>query len=113
MAISNSVRTVVNGRGAKMREPILIDTIYCLPPVQGQWAAMKFKYFVVAVLLLIVISLGKALFHLTSSKPEDGAKMVKALAWRIGLSVGLFVLLIFAYYSGWIDPQHVIPGYSQ
>ena len=31
--------------------------------------------------------------------------MVKALAWRIGLSVGLFVLLIVAYYQGWIAPQ--------
>ena len=26
------VSSVVNSRGAKMREPILIDTIYCLPP---------------------------------------------------------------------------------
>jgi hypothetical protein len=74
---------------------------------------VEFKYLVVAMLLLILISLGKALFHLTSSKPEDGIKMVKALAWRIGLSVALFVLLIVAYYSGWIDPQHIVPGYSQ
>jgi hypothetical protein len=75
--------------------------------------AVVFKYLVVAMLVLILISLGKALFHLTSSKPEDGIKMVKALAWRIGLSVALFVLLIVAYYSGWIDPQHLVPGYSQ
>jgi hypothetical protein len=68
---------------------------------------------IIAMLLLILLSLGRALFHLTSSKPDDGAKMVKALAWRIGLSVMLFVLLILAYYSGWIDPQHVVPGYSQ
>jgi hypothetical protein len=31
--------------------------------------------------------------------------MVKALTWRIGLSVGLFVLLIVGYYLGWITPQ--------
>jgi hypothetical protein len=74
---------------------------------------VEFKYLVVAILVLILISLGKALFHLSSTKPDDGAKMVKALAWRIGLSVALFVLLIVAYYSGWIDPQHVVPGYSQ
>ena len=74
---------------------------------------MEFKYLVITMLALILISLGKALFHLTSSKPEDGAKMVKALAWRIGLSVALFVLLIVAYYNGWIDPQHVAPGYSK
>jgi hypothetical protein len=103
----------MNHRGAKMREPILIDTIYCLPPVQLRWVAVEFKYLVVAMLLLIVISLGKALFHLTSTKPHHGAKMVKALAWRIGLSVALFLLLLVAYYSGWIDPHHVVPGYSQ
>ena len=74
---------------------------------------MEFKYLVVAMLLLILISLGKALYHLTSSKPEDSSKMVKALAWRIGLSVALFVLLLVAYYCGWITPAHVAPGYSQ
>jgi hypothetical protein len=66
---------------------------------------VEFKYLVMVILLLIVISLGKALFHLSSSKPEDGGKMVKALAWRIGLSVFLFVLLIVAYSQGWIAPR--------
>jgi hypothetical protein len=72
-----------------------------------------FKILVIAMLALILISLGKALFHLTSAKAGDSAKMVKALAWRIGLSVALFVLLIVAFYSGWIHPTHVAPGYSQ
>lgn len=96
-----------------MRDPILIDTIYCLPFVQHRWAAVLLKYLVVAMLVLILFSLGKALFHLTSGKTDNGAKMVKALAWRIGLSVALFVLLLVAYYSGWIEPQHMTPGYSQ
>jgi hypothetical protein len=74
---------------------------------------VEFKYLVVAMLVVILISLAKALFHLTSAKPQDGAKMVKALAWRIGLSVALFVLLIVAYHNGWIDPHRVVPGYSQ
>jgi len=75
--------------------------------------AVFFKYLVVAMLVLILTSLARALFYLTSRKQEDGTKMVKALAWRIGLSVALFVLLIVAYYSGWIDPPHNVPGYSQ
>ncbi|MEA3107794.1 MAG: hypothetical protein QOI88_2399 [Gammaproteobacteria bacterium] len=75
--------------------------------------AVEFKYLVVAMLALILISLAKALFHLTSAGPQDGAKMVKALAWRIGLSAALFLLLIVAYYSGWIDPHRLVPGYSQ
>jgi hypothetical protein len=68
---------------------------------------VEFKYLIIAVLFLIVASLGKALFHLSSNRPGDSAKMVKALAFRIGLSVGLFVLLLLAHYQGWIDPQHV------
>lgn len=65
---------------------------------------MLIKYLIVAMLVLILISLGKALFHLSSRKPEDGTKMVNALAWRIGLSVALFLLIVVAYYLGWIDP---------
>ncbi len=66
---------------------------------------MEFKTLVVVILVLIVVSLGKALFHLSSNKPGDSAKMVKALSIRIGLSVFLFVLLIVAYRLGWIAPQ--------
>ncbi|MDB6082453.1 MAG: hypothetical protein JWN43_334 [Gammaproteobacteria bacterium] len=66
---------------------------------------MEFKYLVVLILVLILISLGKALFHLSSSKPGDSRKMVTALGWRIALSVLLFVLLIVAYTQGWIVPQ--------
>jgi hypothetical protein len=65
-----------------------------------------FKYVVIALLALILISLFKALFHLSSSRPEDASKMVKALAWRIGLSVALFLLLFLAYHEGWINPVH-------
>jgi hypothetical protein len=68
---------------------------------------VEFKYLLIAFLVLILISLGKALFHLSSSKPEDSGKMAKALAWRVGLSVFLFVLLIVAYSLGWVQPQHM------
>jgi hypothetical protein len=74
---------------------------------------MVFKYIILGMLVLILISLGKALYHLSSTREDDGKKMVAALAWRIGLSVALFVLLIVAYYSGWIEPQHVTHGHSQ
>ncbi|MDP9013108.1 MAG: twin transmembrane helix small protein [Pseudomonadota bacterium] len=68
---------------------------------------MEVKYLVVVILALILISLGKALYHLSGSKPGDSSKMVKALSWRIGLSVFLFVLLLVAYTRGWIVPPRV------
>jgi hypothetical protein len=68
---------------------------------------VAFKFLVVLILGAILVSLGKALFHLSSSKPGDSGKLVKALGVRIGLSVLLFVLLLFAYSQGWIEPQRV------
>jgi len=68
---------------------------------------VEFKYLVVVILVLILISLGKGLFHLSSSKPGESGKMVKALGVRIALSVLLFVLLLVAYSQGWIQPQRV------
>jgi hypothetical protein len=65
---------------------------------------VSFKYLIILMLVLIVGSLGKALYHLSARTPADSRKMVKALTWRISLSVGLFVLLMVAYYEGWITP---------
>jgi hypothetical protein len=72
---------------------------------------MVLKYLILGMLVLILISLGRALFYLSSTREDDGKKMVAALAWRIGLSVALFVLLIVAYYSGWIEPR--VSSHSQ
>jgi len=65
-----------------------------------------FRLLVVGILLAILISLGSALFHLTTGKGDSG-KMVRALTWRIGLSLGLFLLLLFAWSQGWIQPHPV------
>lgn len=65
-----------------------------------------FRLLVVGILLAILVSLGSALFHLTTGKGDSG-KMVRALTWRIGLSLGLFLLLLFAWSQGWIQPHPV------
>jgi hypothetical protein len=62
------------------------------------------KPLIVLALLAIVASLGKALFSM-SSGPEHAARVVQALSWRIGLSVVLFVSLLFSYHLGWIAPN--------
>jgi Protein of unknown function (DUF2909) len=62
------------------------------------------KVLIIVVLGMIVASLGKAMFHL-SSGPEDSAKTVQALSFRIGLSIALFILLFIAWYAGGITPH--------
>jgi hypothetical protein len=64
------------------------------------------KLVIVLLLLAIIVSLGKALFSM-SSGPEHSAHVVRALSWRIGLSVALFVSLFVSYHFGWIAPHTV------
>ncbi len=67
-----------------------------------------FQILVVCVLVGIVASLGSALFHLSSGK-SDSRKMVRALTIRVGLSVGLFMLLMGAWAMGIIAPHGIQP----
>lgn len=68
-----------------------------------------YKILVVAVLLAIVGSLGKALFHMSSSGPGHSASMVRALTLRISLSILLFLLLLGGWYFGLVTPQSGLP----
>lgn len=68
------------------------------------------KILIVVVLVAIVASLGKAMFHMSSGgsdQPGHSAMMAKALTVRIGLSVALFVLLMLAWYFGALSPHGV------
>lgn len=67
---------------------------------------MTEDYKIIVVLLLgaIVVSLGKALFHM-SSGPDQSREMAHALSWRIGLSVLLFVLLMTGAHLHLISPH--------
>jgi hypothetical protein len=64
------------------------------------------KPLIVIALLAIIASLGKALFSM-SSGPEQSARVVQALTWRIGLSVVLFGMIFLSYHLGWITPNTV------
>ena len=61
------------------------------------------RYVVIALLLLIVASLGSAVVFMLRDR-DGSTRMVKALAIRVGLSVGLFVLLMIGHYFGWWSP---------
>jgi hypothetical protein len=62
------------------------------------------RYVVIAVLLLIVASLGSAIFFMMHDR-SGSTRMVKALAIRVGLSVALFVFLMAGYYFGWFPER--------
>lgn len=66
------------------------------------------KMIVGVFFLLIFFSLGSALYYLVHDN-SDSDRVIKALTWRIGLSILLFVLLFIAFAFGWIHP-HPIGG---
>ena len=69
---------------------------------------MLVKMIIVIFLLIIMYSLGSALYYLTHERNEaDANRVVKALTWRIGLSLVLFILLFVAYALGWIKPHGI------
>ncbi|MGB0721100.1 MAG: twin transmembrane helix small protein [Gammaproteobacteria bacterium] len=69
---------------------------------------MFIKIFVVIVLLVIIGSLASAAFFLVKDR-SDSNRTVRALTWRIGLSISLFLFLLLASYMGWIQPHGVLP----
>jgi hypothetical protein len=65
---------------------------------------MLIKGFIILMLVLIFASLISALV-LLFKKNQGGTGMAKALTWRIGLSLTLFVLLMAGFYFGVIPSE--------
>ena len=59
------------------------------------------KIVVVAIIILILASLGSALYFLIHDRGQS-RRTAKALALRVGLSLTLFLLLMAGYYFGLI-----------
>jgi hypothetical protein len=64
------------------------------------------QFLIVLLLMVIVGSLGHALFSM-SSGPDRAQQMAQALTVRISVSVALFVLLLVGYHFGWIEPRSI------
>ena len=65
------------------------------------------KWIIALGLLAIVIALalaGRAMLRNPDSDTPAPRRMMRALAWRVGLSVALFVFIWVAYQLGWIHP---------
>jgi hypothetical protein len=64
------------------------------------------KIFVAIAFIMIIGSLGGALFFLMRDKGKSN-RTVHALALRVGLSITLFLLVLGAHYMGWIEPTGI------
>jgi hypothetical protein len=64
------------------------------------------RYVVLAFVVLILASLFSGLFFLIRDQGRT-KRTVKALTWRVGLSLALFLLLLAGYYFGLIKPHGV------
>lgn len=64
------------------------------------------RYVVLAFVALILASLFSGLYFLIRDQGRS-KRTVKALTWRVGLSLGLFLLLLAGYYFGLIKPHGV------
>ena len=67
------------------------------------------KWIIPIVLLMIVGSLGSALYYMMKDK-GNSSRMVYSLMLRIGLSLALFVGILLAYYFGLIEATGIKVG---
>lgn len=67
------------------------------------------KIIVVLAFLGIVISLASGLYFLVNDK-GDSHRTVRALTWRVGLSLGLFLFIMILVGLDVIQPHGVYPG---
>lgn len=64
------------------------------------------KILVAIAFLLIFISLGSALVYMMKDKGKSN-RTVKALAFRVGFSIALFILILIAHHFGLIQPTGI------
>ena len=65
------------------------------------------KLGIVLFLIFIVYNLGASCYYMLTDQGKTD-RVVKALSWRIGLSILLFGLIALGLYSGVIQPNSVV-----
>ena len=70
-------------------------------------------YIVALAFIAIIASLGSALFFMLKDGTEGKRKtsnMARALAFRVGFSILLFVCILIAWKLGYIQPTGILAG---
>lgn len=68
------------------------------------------KLLIIVVFLAVVFNLGAALYYMMSDRGQTD-RTVKSLTWRIGLSVGLILVICVMIWTGWINPHGTVVGH--
>ena len=68
------------------------------------------KVIIILVFLAVLYNLGAALYYMMTDKSRTG-RTVKSLTWRIGLSVGLILLVVLGIFTGVIKPHGIVVGH--
>ena len=73
------------------------------------------KYLVILAFAAILASLGSALFFMMRggqerTHPKKANAMARALAFRVGFSILLFVCVLLSWKLGWIHPTGISAG---
>jgi TRAP-type C4-dicarboxylate transport system permease large subunit len=75
-----------------------LDRVYHLEAI--------YKTALVIVLMVVIFSLGQALYFMMTDKDND-KRTVWALTRRIGLSLLLIAMVAFGIWMGWLHPHDV------
>lgn len=70
-------------------------------------------YLVFLAFIGILASLGTALYYMMrggQDAAKNSNKMARALAWRVALSIVLFVCILAGWKLGYIHPTGIAPG---
>ncbi len=70
-------------------------------------------YLVILAFVAIIGSLGAALYFMLNDGRQGQAKtnhMARALAFRVGFSIVLFICVLVAWYLGYIQPTGIPAG---
>lgn len=71
------------------------------------------NYFVALAFIAILASLGSALFFMLKDGTDGKRKtssMARALAFRVGFSIVLFVCVLISWKLGYVQPTGIPPG---
>ena len=68
---------------------------------------MLTKAIIIFVMITILLALGSGLFYLVRDEGKT-KRTVKALTWRIALSISLFIFLLIGFTFGFLSPHGIV-----